>query len=89
MNSEEISQALANGIISYVNNRRDKKEEEFLKSKSKKNKLGMVVNGAIIERLLTFLKKMIMIKILLIILKNQKRQKINLRWIFKKIDTKA
>lgn len=56
MSSEEISQALADEIIAYVNTRRDNKEEEFLKAKAKKNKQGIVTNGAIIERMLVVVK---------------------------------
>lgn len=58
MNNEEISQALANEIIAYVHARRDNKEEEFLKAKPKKNKQGVVTNGAIIERMLGVVKKL-------------------------------
>lgn len=57
MINEEISHALADEIVAYVNTRRDKKEEEFLKAKSKKNKQGVVSNGAIIERILVVVKK--------------------------------
>ena len=59
MSNEEISQALADAIITYVNERRDNKEEMFLKAKPKKNKQGVVTNGAIIERMLTVVKKII------------------------------
>ncbi len=58
MNDEEISQALADEIIAYVNTRRNKKEEEYLKAKPKKNKQGVVTNGAIVERLLVILRKL-------------------------------
>ncbi|MBW6498817.1 MAG: type I-F CRISPR-associated protein Csy1 [Bacteroidales bacterium] len=57
MINEEISLALADEIIAYVKTRRDNKEEEFLKAKSKKNKQGVVTNGAIIERMLVVIKK--------------------------------
>lgn len=57
MNNEEISQALADEIVAYVDARRKKKEEAFLKSKPKKNKQGVVTNGAIIERMLVIVKK--------------------------------
>jgi CRISPR-associated protein Csy1 len=57
MRNEEISQALSDEIIAYVNSRRDNKEEEFLKAKSKRNKQGVVTNGAIIERLLVIVKR--------------------------------
>ncbi len=57
MNYEEISQALSDEIVTYVKVRRNKKEEEFLKAKAKKNKQGVVTNGAIIERMLTIAKK--------------------------------
>lgn len=59
MSNEEISQALADAIITYVNERRDNKEEMFLKAKPKKDKQGVVTNGAIIERMLTVVKKII------------------------------
>lgn len=58
MSNEEISKALADEIIAYVNTRRDNKEEEFLKAKSKKNKQGVVTSGAIIERMLVIVKKL-------------------------------
>jgi len=54
MRNEDVSQALAEEIIAYVNRRRDEKEEKYLKDKPKKNKL---TNGAIIERLLVIVKK--------------------------------
>jgi len=53
---EKISKALSNEIIKYINNRRDKKEENFLKDKPKKNKQGVITNGAINTRLLSFVK---------------------------------
>jgi len=59
MINEEISLALADEIIAYVNTRRDNKEEEFLKAKSKKNKQGVVTNGAIIDRMIVVIKKII------------------------------
>lgn len=58
MSNEDISQALADKIIMYVNARRDNKEEEFLKAKPQKNKQGMVTNGAVIERVLVIVKKL-------------------------------
>ncbi|MBK8187559.1 MAG: type I-F CRISPR-associated protein Csy1 [Cellvibrio sp.] len=57
MINEEISQVLSEKIVEYLHNRRDDKEESFLKSKAKKNKQGKVTNGAIIERVITCLKK--------------------------------
>ncbi len=58
MSNDEILQKLAGEIIVYINTRRDNKEEEFLKAKTKKNKQGVVTNGAIIERLLTIIKQL-------------------------------
>ena len=57
MINKEISQALSDKIVEYLNNRRDDKEESFLKSKAKKNKQGKVTNGAIIERVIACIKK--------------------------------
>lgn len=57
MSNQEISQALADEISAYVSTRRDNKEEAFLKAKPKKNKQGVVTNGAIIERMLNVVKK--------------------------------
>ena len=57
MINEETLQALVDEIIAYINTRRDNKEEEFLKAKPKKNKQGVVTNGAIIERMLVVVKK--------------------------------
>ena len=54
--NEEVAQLLANEITTYIYGRRDKKEEEFLKSKPKKNKKGDITNGAINERLLSIVK---------------------------------
>lgn len=58
MINEEISQVLSEKIVEYLHNRRDDKEESFLKSKAKKNKQGKVTNGAIIERVIACLKKL-------------------------------
>lgn len=57
MNDQNIAGALAEKIVEYLNARRDRKEEDFLKSKAKKNKQGKVTNGAIIERVITHLEK--------------------------------
>ena len=57
MIEEKISKALSDEIIKYINNRRDVKEESFLKDKPKKNKKGIITNGAIIARLLAVIKK--------------------------------
>lgn len=56
MIDESISQALSDEIIKYINKRRDIKEENFLKDKPKKNKLGVITNGAINARLLIIVK---------------------------------
>lgn len=56
MISEDVSKALSGGIIEYINNRRDKKEEVFLKDKPKKNKQGVITNGAINTRVLVIIK---------------------------------
>lgn len=58
MINEEISKALSDEIIKYIINRRDKKEESYLKDKPKKNKQGIVSNGAIIHRLLPIVKNL-------------------------------
>jgi len=52
-NNEEHAQLLADEIVVYIYGRRDKKEEDFLKSKLKKNKKGEITNGAINDRLLS------------------------------------
>lgn len=57
MNEQEISRALADKFVVYLAERRDSKEEMFLKSKVKKNKQGKVTNGAIIERVVNQLEK--------------------------------
>ncbi|KPH94701.1 hypothetical protein AMS58_10635 [Pseudoalteromonas porphyrae] len=57
MINEKISKALSDEIIKYIDNRRDVKEEGFLKDKPKKNKQGIISNGAIIARLLAVIKK--------------------------------
>lgn len=56
MIDESISQALSDEVIKYINNRRDVKEESFLKDKPKKNKLGVITNGGINARLLIIVK---------------------------------
>ncbi|XQW86315.1 type I-F CRISPR-associated protein Csy1 [Thalassotalea piscium] len=57
MIDEQLSKALSDEIIRYINNRRDIKEEHFLKDKPKKNKQGLISNGAIIARLSVVIKK--------------------------------
>jgi len=57
MTNNEISKILSDGIIEYINNRRDKKEESFLKDKPKKNKQGIITNGGINTRLVSIVKK--------------------------------
>ncbi|WP_445777286.1 type I-F CRISPR-associated protein Csy1 [Shewanella sp.] len=57
MNEQDISRALADKFLVYLAERRDSKEEMFLKSKVKKNKQGKVTNGAIIERVVNQLEK--------------------------------
>lgn len=57
MFNDDLSRVLANEITAYINSRKDKKEEEFLKSKPKKNKKGEIKNGAINDRLLVVVKK--------------------------------
>lgn len=57
MINDDLSRELASEITEYINTRKDKKEEEFLKSKPKKNKKGEITNGAINERLLALVKK--------------------------------
>jgi len=56
MTNEKVAEGLANEICSYINIRRDKKEEDFLKTKPKKNKQGVITNGAINNRLIAILK---------------------------------
>ena len=58
MINEEITEQLAKEVIGYINARRDKKEEEFLKAKPKKNKQGEITNGAINIQLLNIVKKL-------------------------------
>ena len=57
MVDEKISKSLSDEIVSYINNRRDVKEEGFLKDKPKENKQGIISNGAIIARVLVVIKK--------------------------------
>jgi len=56
MKNQELTKRIAQEIKRYINGRRDKKEEEFLKSKPKKNKQGKITNGAIVHRLIQRLK---------------------------------
>jgi len=51
-------QNLANEIALYIRTRRDKKEEAFYKNKPKKNKQGVVVNGAFNSRLMSIVKRL-------------------------------
>ncbi|MBL4584543.1 MAG: type I-F CRISPR-associated protein Csy1 [Pseudomonadales bacterium] len=56
MIDEGVAQRLADEITIYVYGRRDKKEDDFLKSNIKKNKKGEIVNGAMNARLLSIVK---------------------------------
>ncbi|GKT11567.1 MAG: CRISPR-associated protein Csy1 [Thiomicrorhabdus sp.] len=51
MINEEVAKALAHEIKAYIRDRRDKKQESLFKDKPKKNKQGVVSNGAINARL--------------------------------------
>jgi CRISPR-associated protein Csy1 len=57
MTNKETAKAMADEIIAYIYSRRDKKLEDFLKAKPKKNKQGEITNGAINARLLVFVKR--------------------------------
>lgn len=57
MLSKEDQFELTEKILSFLQDRRNAKEETFLKSKAKKNKQGQITNGAINERLVLLLKK--------------------------------
>ncbi|MFT6779486.1 MAG: CRISPR-associated protein Csy1 [Paraglaciecola sp.] len=57
MKDKEIKISLARAIVSYIELRRDNKIESFYKDKPKRNKLGIIVNGAINSRLSDLLKK--------------------------------
>ncbi len=57
MINEKVTQKLAHEIINFINLRRDKKDETFLKAKLKKSKKGGYVNGSINEKLILSLKK--------------------------------
>jgi CRISPR-associated protein Csy1 len=48
---KDINQKLAESIVSYIQSRRDKKAESFYKDKPKKNKKGVISNGAFNHRL--------------------------------------
>lgn len=51
MINEDVAKALAHEIKTYLSDRRDKKQELYFKDKPKKNKQGVVTNGAINARL--------------------------------------
>lgn len=55
MIDEETTRELAQEISLYIRSRQDKNEDEFLKAKPKKNKQGVVTNGAINNRLISIL----------------------------------
>jgi CRISPR-associated protein Csy1 len=57
MKDKEIKISLARAIVSYIELRRDNKIESFYKDNPKRNKLGIIVNGAINSRLSDLLKK--------------------------------
>ena len=57
MIDKTIKVSLAHEILTYIKQRKDKKIELFYKDKPKKNKQGVVVNGAINNRLSELLKK--------------------------------
>jgi len=56
MITDETAQELADAITAFLQTRRNSKEEAYLKIKPKKNKQGLITNGAINERLLTIIK---------------------------------
>ncbi|WP_168195190.1 type I-F CRISPR-associated protein Csy1 [Shewanella sp. SNU WT4] len=59
LSEQDISSALADKFIVYLAERRDSKEEAFLKSKIKRNKQGKVTNGAIVECVIIQLEKVL------------------------------
>lgn len=56
--NEKLEELLANEISVYINSRRDKKEEEFLKSKPKKNKQSGIIKGGGNTRLASIVKRL-------------------------------
>lgn len=59
LSEQDISSALADKFIVYLAERRDSKEEAFLKAKIKRNKQGKVTNGAIVDRVIIQLEKVL------------------------------
>lgn len=57
MIKEEIAKALAHEIKAYIGDRRDKKQESLFKDKPKKNKQGVISNGAVNARLAVIVEK--------------------------------
>lgn len=57
MSNEEVAKALAHEIKAYIKERRDKKQESLFKDKPKKNKQGVITNGAINARLAVIVEK--------------------------------
>lgn len=57
MINEDVAKNLAHEIKSYIRERRDKKQEALFKEKPKKNKQGVVTNGAINARLSVIVEK--------------------------------
>ena len=56
--NEKLEELLAHEISVYINSRRDKKEEEFLKSKPKKNKQSGIIKGGGNTRLASIVKRL-------------------------------
>jgi len=56
--NEKLAKLLADEISVYINGRRDKKEEEFLKSKPKKNKQSGIIKGGVNTRLASIVERL-------------------------------
>ena len=75
MKDKEIKMSLARAIVSYIEARRDNKIESFYKDKPKKNKQGVIVNGAITFRLTDILKRITQEKDVIISIEKSKKDK--------------
>jgi CRISPR-associated protein Csy1 len=75
MKDKEIKISLARAIVSYIESRRDNKIESYYKDKPKRNKQGIIVNGAINIRLSELLKRITQEKEVIIFIEKSKKGK--------------
>lgn len=85
MIDEIQAKQLADLVVSYIQTRRDKKEESFYKDKPKKNKQGIITNGAINFRLLELAKQLAEDQETVKTIEKAKKQKQQTALVFQKL----